>query len=315
MARINYPKDFLQRAELFDAVKAKHDKDGTKSSLTAFLSHNKIDLEANAKATARAISQNTSYEKAAKTAEDATEVRNVLFKPVFSNMKKSFQFLKGLYVGNPAELGHWGATVNKNAIKYPKDFLHRVELFKAMKKKHDSFPAGSSPLAAFFSQNSIDIGQDEKDVKATAKAHKQAKQAGRDAERFYAERNILFDPVFRHVRLIGQLLKSLHVSSEKHLGAWGYTIDDSPRPARERIATIKPGSSKTIRQIKTGSTLRNTGMADLLLHKGKTKGGQIVTLLPESSYVIPYGWSISTLENQNNRETGQITFLSTHYGR
>jgi hypothetical protein len=252
MARINYPEDFLNQTVLFENMKTKHDADGAGSPLNDFLTQQGIDLVADEAATGSAIDTNKLFDSTSKAAEDNTQDRNNLFDPVFDRLKTEVQFLKKFYAGNPAELGNWGVTVNGNAIVYPPDFLNRVELFKTFKIHHDSFP-GSSPLDPFLTQQNINLNDDLADTAAAEVLHATMEQAKKNAEDLREERDISFDPVMGHVRLIGQFLKSLFVDHPKHLGDWGYVVDDSPRDPKFRTATIDPTLSRTLTGAKLNS--------------------------------------------------------------
>ena len=260
--------------------------------------------------TTGALAKNTLFDQKEKQAEDDTQDRNNLFDPVVAHMKEEFQFLKKFFAKNPAELGNWGATVNGNAIVYPPDFLNLVILFRDMKAKHDSFAGPSSPLTPFLTQNEIDIASDETDTGAAETKHNDAKQGEKDAEDLREDRDNLFDPVMAHVRLIGQLLKGLHVKNPKHLGNWGYVVDDSPRDPKFRTATINPASSKTLTGVKLGSQVENTGSVPLLLHQGDEVGPDPVNLPPEMRFTVKRGFGTLTVQNLDPSQVGEIGWMT-----
>lgn len=308
--RINYPELFLKLTELFKKIKAKHDADGAGSVLNPYLTEQSINLATDLTNTNSAIAKNKLFEQAEKDAEDHTQDRNKLFDPVFDNMTDGFQFLKKLYRGNPAELGHWGATVNKNAIVYPPEFLKRAELFETYKAKHDSYPGDSSPLNPFLSVNEIDLDDDETAAGDAITEHNDAKQTEKDAEDLREERDNLFDPVMKHVRGMGQYLKGLYVKHPKHLGQWGYTIDDSPRDPKFRTTTVPAADSVTLTGVKLNSQVENTGTVDLLLHKGDEVGESPVNLPPEMRFTIKRGFGTLTVENPDPASAGEIGWLT-----
>ena len=314
MARIKYPKDFLNQTELFKIIKAKHDEDPLTSPITPFLSQTGIDMDKDDTNTDKALKNDTLYDKTDKKGEDYTQDRNNLFNPVLKNMKSELQFLKKLYVENTKELGHWGAQVDEERVVYPTDFLLLTQLFKDVHAKHQSFPAGSSPLALFLVQNDIDIDADlVKTTKAETK-HDKKEQAKRDAEKYSELRDKFFNPVMAHVRMIAQYLKSLYVDNPKELGDWGYTVDDSPRKPRFRTTTIAAGSTRSLRGIKLLSKVENSGAVGLLLHKGKTAGKEPVVLPVAGKFTIRRGWGILRVENENQRENGKISYKTTNIG-
>lgn len=314
MARIKYPKDFLNQTELFKTMKAKHDEDPANSPITPFLTQMGIDLDKDDTNTDKALENDTLYNKTYKKGEDYTQDRNNLFNPVLKNMKSELQFLKKLYVENTKELGQWGAQVDEERIVYPTDFLQLTQLFKDVHAKHHSFPAGSSPLALFLVQNEIDINADlVKTTKAEAR-HNKKEQAKRDAEKYSELRDKLFKPVMAHVRMIAQYLKGLYVGNPKELGNWSYTVDDSPRNPRTRTVTIVAGSTRTIIAIKLLSEVKNSGKTELLLHKGRTAGKEPVALPVAGKFTIRRGWGTLSVENENQRENGKISYKTTNIG-
>lgn len=313
MARIKYPKDFVRRADLFKDIKKKHDTDGGSSVLIPFLTQNSIDLATDNTNTDKAIEQDNLFGKADREGEEYTQARNNLFNPVMKNVKDELQFLKKLYVGNPKELGHWGATVDEERIVYPKHFLQRTQLLKDIKKRHDTLGA-TSPLNPFLVQNDIDMAADLADTIEAEKKHDKKEQAKRDAEMYSEKRDNLFDPVMENMRGIGQYLKGFFVNNPKELGHWGYTVDDSPRKPKQRTATIQANDQRTIKAIKLGSRVENTGEVELKLHKGKKSGIGAMDLPPQSSYEIVRGWGTITVVNTSPSKAGKISYLTTHLG-
>ncbi len=315
MARIKYPKDFLNQTELFKIIKAKHDEDPLTSPITPFLTQTGIDMDKDDTNTDKALENDTLYDKNDKKGEDYTQERNNLFRPVAKRLRDELQFLKKLYADNPKELGSWGAQVDDERIVYPTDFLLHTQLFKDVHTKHHSFPAGSSPLALFLVQNNIDIDADlVKTTKAEAK-HNKKEQAKRDAEKYSELRDKLFKPVMAHVRMIAQYLKGLYVGNPKELGDWGYTVDDSPRNPRTRTVTIAAGSTRTIIAIKLLSEVKNSGKTELLLHKGRTAGTEPMVLPVAGKFTIRRGWGTLSVVNENQRENGKISYKTTNIGR
>jgi len=305
MARIKYPVDFLNRTELFKTIKKKHDDDGGSSPLIPFLNQQHIDLAADTTATNAAIEKHNQFEENAKTAEEATEARNNLFNPVFSRLRGSVQYLKGFYKGNEKELGLWGVQVNGGRMAYPSDFLRRAELFNNFKKRHDELGA-ASPLIPYLAEHNIDMEKDEGDVNKAAFNHGKAEQAANNAEDLREKRDLLFDPVFENIRSIGQFLKALYVKNPKELGHWGYTVDDSPRVYRKVVRKIAPQSDRTLVRLANGSVLTNGGQSELILHRGKEKGTEGISLQPGEDFEIRRGWGTLTVANSNHAETGLV---------
>lgn len=315
MARLNYPEEFVNQTALFKKMKAKHDADGGGSVLTPFLTQQGIDLNADDNATDSAIDTNLIFQDLERGAEDETQDRNNLFDPVMERLRGEIQFLKKFYKGNPAELGNWGVTVNGNKIVYPPEFLNLVQLFKDFKNKNDSFGPGASPLGPYLTQHNIDMADDLSDVNDAKTLHDSAKQKELDAEDKREERDNDFDPVMDNVRAIAQYLKGLYDDHAKHLGLWGYVVDESPRDPKFRTVTINGGDTKTITQIKVGSQLENTGTVPLELHKGDEVGPEPVNLPPEMRFTVKRGWGTTTVVNPDPATNGEIGYITTNVGR
>jgi hypothetical protein len=314
MARINYPEEFVRQTALFKKMKAKHDADGPGSPITPFLTQQGIDLVADDAATDSATDTDLLFQSLARGAEDETQDRNRLFDPVMDRLRGEVQFLKKFYKGNPAELGLWGVTVNGNRIVYPPEFLNLVQLFKDFKNKHDSFGPGTSPLSPYLTQHGIDMPDDLSDVTDAKTKHDSAKQKELDAEDKREERDNEFDPVMDNVRSIAQYLKGLYDDHAKHLGNWGYVVDESPRDAKFRTVTINAGDTKTITQIKLESQLENTGDVPLELHKGDEAGPEPVNLPPEMRFTIKRGWGTTTVVNPDPATNGEVGYITTNIG-
>jgi hypothetical protein len=306
MARINYPTDFLNRTQLFFLIRKKHDNDGPASPLTAYLAQQNIDLAADATATNAAVEKHDQFEENARNAEEATEARNNLFNPVFARLRGSVQYLKGYYKGNEKELGLWGVQVNGRRIVYPEAFLRRTELFNTFKARHDALGA-ASPLTAYLAEHNIDLGADGAAATEAGAKNDLAKQAGRDAEELREGRDNLFNPVFDHVRSMGQYLKALYVKNPKELGHWGYTVDDSPRKGRKATVIIEAGTTRVVKRLLNGKELTNKGPAAVVLRQGKDQSRDSVTIGPGKGFTIMRGWSTVTVVNSDQ---AQIAILS-----
>lgn len=110
---IVYPPEFEELVKLFRAMKAKHDSFGPGTSpLTAFLDQNEIEINSDEADVNAAETKHDEAKQGEKDAEDLREDRDNLFDPVMANVLLMGQFLKGLFVKNPKELGHWGYVVD-----------------------------------------------------------------------------------------------------------------------------------------------------------------------------------------------------------
>ncbi len=315
MARVNYPEEFLRQVKLFKVMKAKHDADLPDSVLVPFLNRNNIDLNADATATANALTKDLLFDKKDRDAEKFTKRRDKLFNPVLSWMKKELQFLKRFYAGDSKELGDWGATVDENRIVYPPEFEELVQLFKDIKTQHESYgPGDPSPLGPFLTKHGIDLVAQLSDVEDAEDINDQRNQTQKDAEDAREDRDNLFDPVMDRVRLIAQYLKTLNVDNPRELGEWGYVIDDSPRDPKFRTGTVNAASTRTLLGVKLNSQVENTGEVPLLLHKGKEIGPEPFTLHPEMRFTIKRGFGTLTVENPDPAQAGEIGWITVNTG-
>lgn len=315
MARINYPEIFERLVKLFKKMKAKHDADLPDSPLVPFLTQNEIDLAADATATTQAEAKDELLNDLERDAEKLTARRNKLFNPILKWMKKELQFLKKFYAGDSKELGDWGATVDEDRIVYPPEFEKLAKLFKDIKAHHETFGPGTSPLGPFLTKHNINLAAQLSDVGDAEDIHDDRNQLQRDAEDAREDRDNLFNPVLKNLRLVGQYLKGLNVDNPQQLGDWGYNVDDSPRDPRFRESTILPGVPKTIYAVKLNSQVENTGTVDLLLHKGKEVGPEPIILQPEMRHTIQRGFGTLTIESADPTQEGKIGYITSHIGR
>ena len=110
---IVYPPEFEELVKLFRAMKTKHDSfPGGSSPLTAFLDQNEIEIAGDDTKVNDAETKHDDAKQGEKDAEDLREDRDNFFDPVMANVLLMGQFLKGLFVKNPKELGHWGYVVD-----------------------------------------------------------------------------------------------------------------------------------------------------------------------------------------------------------
>jgi len=110
---IVYPPEFEEKVKLFRDLKAKHDSfPGGSSPLEPFLIQNVIEILSEEADVNAAEVKHDDAKQAEKDAEDYREDRDNFFDPVMANVRSIAQFLKGLFVNNPKELGHWGYVVD-----------------------------------------------------------------------------------------------------------------------------------------------------------------------------------------------------------
>lgn len=292
MSRLVFPETFEQQHTLLGLVRTKHTLDGVGSVLTTFLAEKEIDLNADFTAATLAATHHASQKLFMRNAENNVEQRDLKFDPVFSRTRGEVQFLKMFLKPNVHRLGEWGITVDGKArIKYPANFAARVVIVRAIKTKHDSYPAARSPLLPYLTQHGINLTADATSGTLAETFEAVQLDARRDAEVETKNRNNLFNPVVQHLHDIGDYLMTLHNGSQKKLGDYGFTVDDSPRKPRLRTSTVKPSAQITTTGIVLGSTFTNTGDVLLHIYKGRTSTGTAIIVHPNEMLGMTKGFS------------------------
>ena len=273
-----------------------------------FRSQEGINLANDKAATDKAVKNDNLFSSTSRKAEDHTEDRNNLFVPAFKHLKEMIQYLKSFYRGNAKELGHWGATVDRERVVYPPDFLHRSELYKLVYAKHIAMGA-ASPLLPFLANNDIDFDADKADVDAAVLVHAKMEQAKRDAEDYREERDLKFNSVMRHLRSIGAFLKALYVNNTKQLGDWGYTVDDSPPKPRRHPRSVPAGGQITVKKVISDTEFRNSGSTTLVLYKENAASEEGISVNAGNRANIPKNFTALSVVNQNSDQKGKCSLV------
>ncbi len=308
MSRTIYPKHFAQKVTLFSNIKSKNDADGASSVLIQFLIAQQIDLSADATAVSAAQMHETNHLSLSKESGNFTQLCNLQFAPVFQHCKGFAQFLKAFYTPNFKALGNWGIAITDGGkVVYPKKMEDRIALFNNIQTQHNSYPAGTSPLAPYLAQNHIDLAVDAGNAAAAQNFHGEYLSTEKTAENETQQRDILFAPVIRHVRTIGSFLKKLFGENSKALGDWGFVVDTSPRKPRLQKSTVKTGAKKVCKSVIVGGRFTNVGMSDLYLSPGKKVLPDPVIVHPGEQIIIAKGFSTMTVVNASLLVVGKFT--------
>jgi hypothetical protein len=129
------------------------------------------------------------------------------------------------------------------------------------------------------------------------------------AENAKQQRDLVWDPQFKVVKDICNYLFKLLPNNPKALGAYGITVDDSPRAPKLRKSKIKLLETKVIKGVVLGSTFTNTGPTTLHLYKGTSPTPAAVVVLPGERYGFTKGWSAITVSNVDTLEGGSFSTL------
>ena len=114
--RIVYPPEFEELAQLFKDIKTQHESYAPvgDSPLQPFLVKHEIDLAAQLLKVTGAETKHDQRNQAQRDAEDMREDRDNFFNPVMGHVRIIGQYLKGLNVDNPQEVGDWGYEVDES---------------------------------------------------------------------------------------------------------------------------------------------------------------------------------------------------------
>ncbi|MEI6489184.1 MAG: hypothetical protein WCP52_09490 [Bacteroidota bacterium] len=307
MSRIVYPEAFNEQRTLLAEIKAKHDADGAGSDLKAFLTQKFINLNDDQTAGDDAFQADKLRLLKSKQSENFMQLRKIYIDPITSNMRGIIQFLKSFNKPNTDALGDWGVkVVGGKRIDFPTKFIDIVILFDNIKEKHDSYTNPPSPLTAYLTKQSLDMAAMATDVANANDNNTLGIQAAKDSEEAYQKRNILWEEVVTHIHDIGEFLMTLYKGNSKKLGEYGYVVDDSPQKPKDRTTKIKLSSQVLVDSLVIGSTLKNTGITDLHLYKGKTTTGTPIIVHPGEMWGVPKGYSMITVINPSALDAGSL---------
>jgi len=310
MSRIMYPEDFASQRKLFKDIKAKDTADGVASPIRPYLTQQGIDLVSDAADGDAADLREQARALLSRQSENFRQMRDLKFDPVFKRLKGEVQYLKGFYKPNVSELGNWGITVDSgDRINYPPEFIARHTVFTTFKTKHDSFPAGTSPLEPYLVQHTINLANDAADAAAALSSNNSFLQTDADAEDARQDRDNLWQPVIAHVRGIGDFLKKLYKDNAKQLGYWGFVVDESPRPPMLRTVSVLPAAQKVVTGVIVGGTLTNISAVDVQVYRGKSIKGIPSIVRPGEMLGMIRGFSTITVVDPSTTEKAKITVL------
>lgn len=296
MARIILPTETNAVAKLLAAVMEKNA--ANVATLKAYLTQQDIVLTKDKTDMDSAVTHDNSRLLLSRQSENARQLRDLKFAPVFGRMKGIVQFLKSFYKPNYKALGGWGIPVLESGkIAYPADVAELMNLFAKIREKDGTLPAEDNPLTGYLALNDVDLANDAAIVDTARTNNERFVEYAKKSEVETAERDLLQKPVMDHLRLIGDFLKNLYGDNAKELGLWGYVVDNSAAAPKDRTTKLKLGEQKTIKGVTIGGTLRNIGEGDIHLYKGKTTTGAPTILHPNQDFGIARGWSIVTVMN------------------
>ncbi len=111
--KINYPPEFPELTEVFEALKTKYDSyDPDPSPLDPFLTEHTLSIASDWTEVSAAREYHTKFEQFARDSEDETQLRNNKWNPVLEHIQGIGNYLMKLYPNNTKKLGLWGFTVD-----------------------------------------------------------------------------------------------------------------------------------------------------------------------------------------------------------
>jgi hypothetical protein len=310
MARLIIPEDFTSQRKLLEAVYAEHTKQLSDSMIGAYIVQNNIDLDSYLTKSLSAQVLDDTQILLVKQSTNYTQLRNLFFDPVISNLKSEVQFLKSMNKSNTKHLGEWGITViGDSKISYPTNFVDMAKVANLFFDKHLSFTTNTSLLYAFVTKNNIDVQADKDFVMGSIDNNDKSVQASKDSENATEQRNLLWLPVMDKIRGIGGFLMKLYPNNPRALGAWGFTIADTGTKAKQVITRIKLSDKTTLKGVVIGGTLKNIGSDDVHIYKGSSTAGNPIILTPGLSIGITKGFNTVTITNPSDSTEAKITSL------
>ena len=310
MARIAFPTTFVQQQILLQKIIAKHNADGTASVLNVYLTEQEVDLSDEQAAGAEAALNEKARDKFSKQKEEERELRDKDFNPAFKHLKQAAQFLKALHVKDTKALGAWGIQIlHSGRVKLPTPNIERAEVFRKFYQKYKAVPAIDSPLAAFLTENEIDLDADNAKVQSANQHHKEFENLSKNMEAERELRDLHWVPVLKNMRGIGQFLAKMFTRDIRMPSFWGFVVVKAARTPKTQKSKVKPGGKLQLKGVIAGSVIRNLGDVDLLLFPGDKQKKPSVTLPAKGELKLNKGFSAITIVNTSLQHSGIISCL------
>ena len=311
MARLVIPADFYSQLQVLYNINTQNTNLGTASPLTAFLAQQGIVPGDDVNAASNAQTHETSRALLSRQSENYRQFRDNNFTRPWSHLTGCVQFLKQFYKGNTKELGNWGIAITDGGkINYPAAFIDRSLAFNSFTEKHNSYPAGTSPLQPYLDQQAIDLTGDAVFVSAALSNNNDFVTAAQQSENETELRNQLWQPVLEHIKTIGNFLMKLYSNNPKALGAWGFVVDNSPKKPGLRTSKVKPGETVLFNGLIIGGTLTNIGSGEIHVYRGKTTSGSPAIIHAGEQFGVIKGYSTITVVNPSSLIEGKFSVLT-----
>lgn len=129
------------------------------------------------------------------------------------------------------------AKKTNGRVMIPESALERLRLANVIYQRH--IEAGNnSELDELPGYDWAEIGPM---VTQALEYHEQSVTLRQQAEDLMEKRNQLLKPIMEITRATSVYLKAKHRGNAKHLGIWGYTVDDSPQVKKKTRGEAEAG--------------------------------------------------------------------------
>ena len=310
MSRIKYSKVFLPQTVLLKNILTKNKDDGEDSVLLPFLELQAIDVAKLAADTTTAIGHNTAFLAFKKKYYKERQQRDAILKPIFKQMNGMVQYLKILSGTKFKALGDWDITITDSGkINLPVDVVAKMDLFKFIKEKNDGYPAGTSPLVKYISENDIDFDADAIGVAKAEILHENFEKNYLSAGKEASKRDFIWKEIMITVRSVGKYLKKLFINNDKTLPDWGFEIVATKKVSKNRTSKVEPGKPLLDMKLKIGSVIYNIGKTDVNIHRGNTIERTPVLLKAGESFIVGKGYSHTSVSSVSTVQNGKIKVI------
>ena len=310
MARINYPSAIEEQTAFLENIVSKMKMDGDDSPIVEMLVLNKIDLNADVAIGVKALANNTLFLALDKKAHNHRQQRDKVMKPILKHLRGCFRFLKEWSMPNFKAIGDWGGTITDGGkITYPSDTEERIKLLLLLKKKHDSYTDSDSPLLPFLTANQISL-EDDATSGATAIENNFAFNAlMKEALKAREDRDKDWKDPMKHIRKVGQYLKTSYPKNVNMLGLYGFLVVLAAKVAKKRSIKMGISANKLGLRTKVGRIIENLGTGDLYIYKGKLLTGTPLLLKAAIKLSMTKGYSIFSVSNPSTTEPGKFLYF------
>jgi len=119
-------------------------------------------------------------------------------------------------------------------IIYPSAFLHQRKLFDDIRQKHNA-DGPASVLLQLLAENEIDMAADAASATAADAHETNFETCSRQSEMLREQRDVIFSPAWKHLKMCVKFLKALYQNNTRKLGEWSITVNNKNHIAYPRL--------------------------------------------------------------------------------